>query len=346
MANLISVNVLKFGHEEFGTTLADAKNMILSTEHIIYGTNVETDTGVDVTTATAATDAVATGSAHGITDGEYVRIGSVGDSVGDFDIASSDYVPGTIYKAKATGATGLFLHATEAHYDANTKQDITNDGSSLGLDLIRVQGEILYADTAGQNGGRPIKVRTVEPCVHIPNGGLGVSSKSSQLITLDCEVKNGVSFAKPAEQVRDEDLMINTKRAILAYEDGSESDDFIIWYDTSNLNRAGLDSPFVDNLTVDFNFGGANEVFVDHLGSITDLADLGTINVNGRTISFPDQSASGLVRLSNIASAYENSDTRAVLKFNGQGKPGWSEVIVVDTIAQTVAKTDSTNTIS
>ena len=345
MANLISVNVLKYGHEEFGTTLADAKNMILSTEHIIYGTNVETDTGVDVTTATASTDAVATGADHGITNGEYVRIGSVGDSVGTFDIASSDYVPGTIYKVKATGSTGLFLHGTEAHYDANTKQDITTDGSSLSLDLIRVQGEILYADTAGQNGGRPIKIRTVEPCVHVVNG-FGVSSKSAQLISLDCEVKNGVSFAKPAEQVRSEDLMVNTKRAILAYEDGSESDDFIVWYDTSNLNKAGLDSPFVDNLTVDFNFGDNNEVFVDHLGSITDLTDLGTIKVNGRTINFPDQSASGLVRLSNIASAHQNADSRAVLKFNGQGKPGWTEVVVVDTIAQTVAKTDSSNTIS
>ena len=88
MANLISVSVLKYGNEEFGTTAADAKTMMLSTEHIIYGTNVETALGINATAATAATDAL-TITGHGLTDGEYIRVGDVGDSVGNFDIASS-----------------------------------------------------------------------------------------------------------------------------------------------------------------------------------------------------------------------------------------------------------------
>ena len=47
MANAISVSVLKYGNEEFGTTLAAAQTMLLNSEHIIYGTNKETK--MDVT---------------------------------------------------------------------------------------------------------------------------------------------------------------------------------------------------------------------------------------------------------------------------------------------------------
>ena len=164
MANLISVSVLKYGNEEFGTTAADAKTMMLSTEHIIYGTNVETALGINATAATAATDAL-TITGHGLTDGEYIRVGDVGDSVGNFDIASSDYTPGKIFKEKITGADNVFLFGSESDYDATTKQDITTGATGLTLPVYRVQGKILYADTMG--GGRPIEIRTVEPCVNV-----------------------------------------------------------------------------------------------------------------------------------------------------------------------------------
>jgi hypothetical protein len=340
MANLIQVSVLKYGHEEFGTTLADAKTMVLSTEHIIYGTNVETDTGIDVTTATAATDAVTTGSAHGITTGEYVRIGNIGDSVGTFDIDSSDYVPGNTYKVKATGATGLFLHLTEAHYDANTKQDITTNGSSLTLDLIRVQGELIYADT--QNGGRPIKIRTVEPCVNMATtDNLGMASKSGQLMLLDCEKKNGVKFDKPSDILYSKDILLNLDRFILAYEDANASGDFIVWYDCSNTNKAGMDSSHVDILQIDNDFDTMNERFVNHLGGKTALSSFKSLTVNGNTVAFPDVSASGLVRLSNIASAHENAAGNDLhIKLRGANKPGWDTLIVDEKADASVALTE------
>ena len=362
MANLISVSVLRYGEREFGTTLADAKTMMLSSEHIIYGENVETDTGIDITTATAATDAVTAGSAHGIasgTGGEYFRIGNVGDAVGDFDIASSDFTPGKIFKVKATGSTGLFLYGSEAHYDADTKQDITNNGSSLALDLVRVQGELIYADPA--QGGAPIKIRTVEPCVNVADG-FGVSAKSGQLRAVEVNRKNGVAY--DAATISEINLMINLERVILSYEglavpsgdSIASADDWAVWYDASNTNFAGMDSPFVDVLEVETSLDGLMTSFVDHAGGKSAFVDALALVVNGQKVVFPDQTASAVVRLKNIASANEMAATTAfgwgsvsandtIVKLKrGLGKGGDDYLVVDHTAAQLIALTESAMT--
>ena len=344
MANLIKVSVLSWGGDTYGTKLADAKTMLLSSEHIIYGTNVETDTGVDVTTATAATDAVATGAAHGITDGEYVRIGKVGDAVGTFDIASADYTPGKIFKVKATGATGLFLHGSEAHYDANTKQDITDDGADLTLDLVRVQGELIYADPA--YGGIPIKVVTVEPCVNVADG-FGLSAKSNQLRAIEVNKKNGIAY--DADTISEVNLMINLDRVILTYEGnidgGASADDWATFYDTSNNNFAGLDSGFVDYLQIETSLDGLATSFIQHMGAITAVSDLASLNVNGNIVAFPDTSLSGLVRCKNISSGFDNASGKAQLLLKSSGKP--ATILALDeNITTAVAATMENHVVS
>jgi len=342
MANLISVSVLRYGEREFGTTLADAKTMMLSSEHIIYGENVETDTGIDITTATAATDAVTAGSAHGIasgTGGEYFRIGNVGDAVGDFDIASSDFTPGKIFKVKATGSTGLFLYGSEAHYDADTKQDITNNGSSLALDLVRVQGELIYADPA--QGGAPIKIRTVEPCVNVADG-FGVSAKSGQLRAVEVNKKNGVAY--DADTISEVNLMINLDRVILTYEGGSlgaSADDWMVFYDASNTNFAGLDSPFVDILEVETSLDSLQTSFVQHMGGKTAVSDFASLTVNGRVVAFPDTSLSGFVRFKNICSGFDNASSKAQILIKGSGKIGFDTLALDEPIATAVTSTQS-----
>jgi len=360
MANLISVSVLKYGNELYGTTLADAKTMVLSTEHIIYGTNKETDTGVDVTTATAATDAVTTGADHGITSGEYVRIGKVGDNVGTFDIASADYTPGKIFKVQKTGATGLFLHGSEAHYDANTKQDITNNAADIALDVVRVQGKILYADPS-LGSGTPIEIITVEPCVNVADG-FGFSSASGQLRAVEVNRKNGVLY--DATTISEVNLMINLDRVILTYEglavpSGSSiasADDWAVWYDASNTNFAGLDSPFVDVLEVETSLDGLMTSFTNHVGSKGALVNALSLCVNGQLVVFPDQSASAVVRLKNIASANEMAATTAfgwgsvsandtIIKLKrGLGKGGDDYLVVDHTAAQLIALTEEAMT--
>ena len=340
MANLISVSVLRYGEREFGTTLADAKTMMLSSEHIIYGENVETYTGIDITTATASTDAVTAGADHLITNGEYVRIGKVGDSVGDFDIASADYTPGKIFKVKATGATGLFLHGPEADYEANTKQDIANGGSSLTLDLVRVQGELIYADPA--QGGAPIKIRTVEPCVNVADG-FGVSAKSGQLRAVEVNSKNGVTY--DADTISEVNLMVNLDRVILTYEGavagGASADDWVVFYDASNTNFAGLDSPFVDILEVETSLDSLQTSFVQHMGGKTAVSDLASLTVNGRTVAFPDTSLSGFVRLKNICSGFDNDSSKAQILLKGSGKVGFDTLALDESISTAVDSTES-----
>ena len=327
MANLIVANVLRYGNQEFGTTLAESQPMVLSTEHIIYGTNKETDTGIDVTTATAATDAVTTGSAHGITSGEYVRIGKVGDAVGDFDIAGADYTPGKIFKVRATGATGLFLHDSEADFSTPTNQDITTNGAGLTLDLVRVQGKLLYHDPS-LGSGTPIEIITVEPCVNVADG-FGFSSASGQLRAVEVNRKNGVLYV--ATTISEVNLMINLDRVILTYEglavpSGSSiasADDWAVWYDASNTNFAGLDSPFVDVLEVETSLDGLMTSFTNHVGSKGALVNALSLCVNGQLVAFPDQSASAIVRLKNIASADEMAATTTF---------GWGTVQANDTV--------------
>ncbi len=359
MANLISVNVLKYGNIEFGTTLADAKTMVLSTEHIIYGTNKETALGINATVATAATDAL-TITAHGLTNGEYIRVGDVGDAVGNFDIASSDFTPGKIFKQKITGADNVFLHGSEAHYDADTKQDITTGATGLALPVYRVQGKIIYSDPS-LGSGTPIEIITVEPCVNVADG-FGFSSKSGQLRAVEVNRKNGVAY--DAATISEINLMINLERVILSYEGlaapsgGSiaSADDWAVWYDASNTNFAGVDSPFVDVLEVETSLDSLMTSFVDHAGGKSAFVNALSLVVNGQLVVFPDQSASAVVRLKNIASANEMASTTAfgwgtvqanntVVKLKrGFGKGGDDYLVVDHTAAQLIALTESAMT--
>tara|TARA_R110002020_G_scaffold13666_3_gene48980 strand:+ start:1132 stop:2163 length:1032 start_codon:yes stop_codon:yes gene_type:complete len=339
MANLISVSVLKYGNEEFGTTAADAKTMMLSTEHIIYGTNIETALGIDATAATAATDAL-TITAHGLTTGEYIRVGDVGDSVGNFDIASSDYTPGKIFRQKITGANNVFLHGSETDYDANTKQDITTGATGMTLPVYRVQGKLLYADTMG--GGRPIEIRTVEPCVNVADGGLGVSAESGQLRVVEVNTKNGVAY--DADTILETNLMINLDRVIMTYEGdisgGASADDWATWYDKSNTNHAGMDSAHVDMLQIETSLDALQTSFTRHMGGKTAVSDLASLTVNGNSVAFPDTALSGFVRLSNIVSGFD-SDSKAQILVKASGKHGYDTLALDETIATAVASTES-----
>ena len=339
MANLISVSVLRYGEQEFGATLADAKTMLLSSEHIIYGTNVETALGINATVATAATDAL-TITAHGLTNGEYIRVGDVGDAVGNFDIASADFTPGKIFKQKITGADNVFLHGSESDYDGDTKQDITTGATGLALPVYRVQGEIIYADPA--QGGAPIKIRTVEPCVNLADG-FGVSAKSGQLRAVEVNKKNGVAY--DANTISEINLLVNLDRVILTYEGsvdgGASADDWVVFYDASNTNFAGLDSPFVDILEVETSLDGLQTSFVQHMGGKTAVSDFASLTVNGRTVAFPDTSLSGFVRLKNICSGFDNSSSKAQILIKGSGKIGFDTLALDEAIATAVASTES-----
>jgi len=334
MANAISVRVLKYGHEEFGTTDADAQTMMLSTEHIIYGTNVETLMDVTLTGGTAASDVFNFSGQTGLTTNEYIRLANVGDSVGALDVGGSDLTPGIIYKVKdVNGGDNPTLQANEAGLTV----DVTTGATGLTLEAYRVQGELIYADT--QNNGRPIKIRTVEPCVNSDNV-FGVAMKSTQLHILELDMKNGVTY--DADTITENNIMLNTDRVILTYEDANASGDFNVWYDTSNTNKAGLDSPFCDFLNINHDWDTHPEDFINHIGGVTNLASLTRLTVNGNLVAFPDISASGLIRLDNIASAYELG-TDTYIKLKGSGKPGWDTLIISDTLAQTVAMTDATH---
>jgi len=338
MANLISVSVLRYGEREFGTTLADAKTMMLSSEHIIYGENVETALGINATAATAATDAL-TITAHGLSNGEYIRVGNVGDSVGNFDIASADFTPGKIFKEKITGADNVFLYGSESDYDGNTKQDITTGATGLTLPVFRVQGELIYADPA--QGGAPIKIRTVEPCVNVADG-FGVSAKSGQLRAVEVNEKNGVAY--DADTISEVNLMINLDRVILTYESGAGTNDWRAFYDTSNTNFAGLDSPFVDILDIETELDTLKTSFVQHMGALT-VSDFASLTVNGRTVAFPDTDLSGLVRLKNICSGFDNASSKAQILIKGSGKIGFDTLALDEAIATAVSSTDATHVV-
>jgi hypothetical protein len=339
MANLISVSVLRYGEREFGTTLADAKTMMLSSEHIIYGENVETALGINATAATAATDAL-TITAHGLTSGEYIRVGNVGDSVGNFDIASADFTPGKIFKEQITGANNVFLYGSESDYDGNTKQDITTGATGLTLPVFRVQGELIYADPA--QGGAPVKIRTVEPCVNVADG-FGVSAKSGQLRAVEVNSKNGVAY--DADTISEVNLMVNLDRVILTYEGavagGASADDWVVFYDASNTNFAGLDSPFVDILEVETSLDSLQTSFVQHMGGKTAVSDLASLTVNGRTVAFPDTELSGFVRLKNICSGFDNASSKAQILLKGSGKVGFDTLALDEPIATAVLSTES-----
>jgi hypothetical protein len=119
--------------------------------------------------------------------------------------------------------------------------------------------------------------------------------------------------------------MINLDRVILTYEGnidgGASADDWATFYDTSNNNFAGLDSGFVDYLQIETSLDGLATSFIQHMGAITAVSDLASLNVNGNIVAFPDTSLSGLVRCKNISSGFDNASGKAQLLLKSSGKP-------------------------
>jgi len=317
LANLIKVSVLSWGGDTYGTTLADAKTMLLSSEHIIYGTNVETLMSVTLTGGAGASNTFTFSGQTGLTAGEYVRVGNVGDGVGTMDVLSSDLVAGTIFKVKDINSGNNPTMQTD---EAGTTATVQNTESGLALEAYRVQGELIYADPA--YGGVPIKVVTVEPCVNVADG-FGLSAKSNQLRAIEVNKKNGIAY--DADTISEVNLMINLDRVILTYEGnidgGASADDWATFYDTSNNNFAGLDSGFVDYLQIETSLDGLATSFIQHMGAITAVSDLASLNVNGNIVAFPDTSLSGLVRCKNISSGFDNASGKAQLLLKSSGKP-------------------------
>ena len=317
MANLIKVSVLSWGGDTYGTTLADAKTMLLSSEHIIYGTNVETLMSVTLTGGAGASNTFTFSGQTGLTAGEYVRVGNVGDGVGTMDVLSSDLVAGTIFKVKDINSGNNPTMQTD---EAGTTATVQNTESGLALESYRVQGELIYADPA--YGGVPIKVVTVEPCVNVADG-FGLSAKSNQLRAVEVNKKNGIAY--DADTISEVNLMINLDRVILTYEGnidgGASTNDWATFYDTSNNNFAGLDSGFVDYLQIETSLDGLATSFIQHMGAITAVSDLASLNVNGNIVAFPDTSLSGLVRCKNISSGFDNASGKAQLLLKSSGKP-------------------------
>ena len=336
MANLISVSVLRYGEREFGTTLAEAKTMMLSSEHIIYGTNVETLMSVTLTGGVGASNTFTFSGQTGLTAGEYVRVGNVGDGVATMDVLSADLVAGTIFKVKdINGGSNPTMQTDEA----GTTATVQNDESGLALKSYLVQGEIIYADPA--QGGAPIKLRIVEPCVNVADG-FGVSAKSGQLRAVEVNKKNGVAY--DAVTISEVNLLVNLDRVILTYEGGSlgaSADDWMVFYDASNTNFAGLDSPFVDILEVETSLDGLQTSFVQHMGGKTAVSDFASLTVNGRVVAFPDTSLSGFVRLKNICSGFDNASSKAQILIKGSGKIGFDTLALDEAISTAVASTES-----
>ena len=336
MANLISVSVLRYGEREFGTTLAEAKTMMLSSEHIIYGTNVETLMSVTLTGGAGASNTFTFSGQTGLTAGEYVRVGNVGDGVATMDVLSADLVAGTIFKVKdINGGSNPTMQTDEA----GTTATVQNDESGLALKSYLVQGEIIYADPA--QGGAPIKLRIVEPCVNVADG-FGVSAKSGQLRAVEVNKKNGVAY--DAVTISEVNLLVNLDRVILTYEGGSlgaSVDDWMVFYDASNTNFAGLDSPFVDILEVETSLDGLQTSFVQHMGGKTAVSDFASLTVNGRVVAFPDTSLSGFVRLKNICSGFDNASSKAQILIKGSGKIGFDTLALDEAISTAVASTES-----
>ena len=336
MANLISVSVLRYGEREFGTTLAEAKTMMLSSEHIIYGTNVETLMSVTLTGGAGASNTFTFSGQTGLTAGEYVRVGNVGDGVATMDVLSSDLVAGTIFKVKDINSGNNPTMQTD---EAGTTATVQNTESGLALKSYLVQGEIIYADPA--QGGAPIKLRIVEPCVNVADG-FGVSAKSGQLRAVEVNKKNGVAY--DAVTISEVNLLVNLDRVILTYEGGSlgaSVDDWMVFYDASNTNFAGLDSPFVDILEVETSLDGLQTSFVQHMGGKTAVSDFASLTVNGRVVAFPDTSLSGFVRLKNICSGFDNASSKAQILIKGSGKIGFDTLALDEAISTAVASTES-----
>jgi hypothetical protein len=331
MANFISLSVWSRDGKTLGSYTgsgaslnAIGQEMGFNTEHIIYGTNKE----YALTDVTAASDAAETITivAHGLAINDRILFRDSGDGT-------------------PSNVTAELIYAVIEVPTVDTIKISTSEaGSGVGIGAnftdtckaFKVRGIVKYADR--MSSARPVDIETVETCSGTP--AISIAALSNQLMSVNVETKNGVSTGTTVEN-----MMINLDRAILVYEDGSGSNDFWMWYDASNTNHAGFDSPFVDFLQINEDFGDGTTVtyFIDHIGGKGGPESLLSLTVNGNTVSFPDVSASGLLRLKNVISAYESGgDTYLLMK--GSGKNGLDTLVIDDSLSNVVGSTEASQT--
>lgn len=335
------------------------ENIGMATEHVIYGYDdlelIGTVTGsddsadqIDVTINTGITLVV----------GQTIQIGDRTDV--DTTI---NYSPGALNTGSGfvvanagagTGTTGIQIEVSKGAGYLN----ITNDTSGLSIPLYRRTGRLVYADMG--SAAAPITVETEQQVIH--PGTDSVSTKSNQFISVRLKSKNGIAYDAAATDADVGGIMINLDRIILMYEGAlsttsATADDWVVFYDTSKTNNAGLDSPFVDILECETSLDGTEEFFVNHIGGLGAFLDMKKLSVNGQMVDFPDISVSGVVRTKNVVSAVQAQHTGTtafkagtgaspndtIMKIKGSGKHGFSVLVVDDTLSEVVGKTDATN---
>ena len=336
-----------------GTTF---ENIGLATEHVIYGYDdkelIGTVTGSD--NSSDFLDITLTAGVV-ITAGEIIQVGNRTSVDTTIDLASTALDSGLAFAIQAVSS------ATEIKIETSKGSGvlaINNDTTGLSLPLYRRTGRLVYADMSSP--AAPITLLTEQ---HVNHPGVGrVSDLSNQLINVQLKSKNGVAYDAAALDGDKSGLMINLDRIILMYEGAlsttsATADDWVVWYDTSKTNNAGLDSPFVHILEIETSLDGTEELFVNHIGGKGAFLDMKKLSVNGQMVDFPDISVSGVVRTKNVVSAVQalTSGTTAfiantgatamdtIMKIKGSGKHGFSVLVVDDTLSEVIAKTDSTN---
>ena len=336
-----------------GTTF---ENIGLATEHVIYGYDdkelIGTVTGSD--NSSDFLDITLTAGVV-ITAGEMIQVGNRTAVDTTIDLASTALESGQAFAIQAVSS------ATEIKIEASKGSGvlaINNDTTGLSVPLYRRSGRLVYADMSSP--AAPITLVTEQ---HVNHPAVGrVSDLSNQLMNVQLKSKNGVTYDATAADTDKSGLMINLDRIILMYEGAlsttsATADDWVVWYDTSKTNNAGLDSPFVHILEIETSLDGTEELFVNHIGGKGAFLDMKKLSVNGQMVDFPDISVSGVVRTKNVVSAVQaltagttafiaNTGATAmdtIMKIKGSGKHGFSVLVVDDTLSQVIGKTDATN---
>lgn len=332
------------------------QNIGMSTEHVIYGYDdlelIGTVTGSD---DSADQIDIALNTGVTITAGEIIQIGArtsvdttINYSAGDLSAGSGFCI------ASVATATAITIENSKGSGYLN----ITNDTSGLSVPLYRRSGRLVYADMG--SAAAPITLVTEQVVTHPAVAAINL--KSNQFISVRLKSKNGVAYDASATDADIGAVMINLDRIILMYEGAlsttsATADDWVIWYDTSKTNNAGLDSPFVEILECETALDGTEEFFVNHIGGLGAFLDMKKLSVNGQMVDFPDISVSGVVRTKNVVSAVqaeaagrasfvantEASPGDTIMKIKGSGKHGFSVLVVDDTLSEVVGKTDANN---
>jgi len=339
-----------------GTTF---EHIGMATDHVVYGYDNKELIGT-VTGSDNSADQIDITLNTGVTliAGEVIMIGDRTDVDTTIDYSAGALTAGaafTVANAGAgTGSTGITIEVSKgAGY-----LSVDNDTSGLTVPLYRRTGRLVYTDMG--SAAAPITVNTEQVVIH--PAGDAVSAKSNQFISVRLKSKNGVAYDAAATDADVGGIMINLDRIILMYEGAlsttsATAEDWVIWYDTSKTNNAGLDSPFVDILECETDLDGTEEFFVNHIGGKGAFLDMKKLSVNGQMVDFPDISVSGVVRTKNVVSAVQaqNWGTTAfkagtgaspndtIMKIKGSGKHGFSVLVVDDTLSEVVDKTDATN---